>query len=54
MRLEVSTIPERGRDCQFSGQDGGYERLEGGVLSIDRRRDVIETRGTTRSSHEVL
>ena len=54
IRLRVATIPERGEDCQFSAQDGGYERLEGSVLSIDCRRDVIETRGTTRSGNEVL
>ena len=53
IRLEIAAISERG-DCQFSVQDGGYERLEGSMLSIDCRREAIETRGTARSSHEVL
>lgn len=53
IRLGIAEISERG-DCQFSVHDGGYERLKGSMLSIDCRRGVIETRGTTRSGHEVL
>ena len=46
-------MSERG-GYQFSVRDGGDERLKSDVLSSDCRRGMIETRGTTRSSHEVL
>ena len=53
IRLRLAAISERGV-CQFRVQKGGHERLEGSVLSIGCGRDVIETRDTTRSDHEVL
>lgn len=46
-------MSERG-GYQFSVRDGGDERLKGDVLGSNCRRGVIETRGTTRSGHEVL
>jgi len=53
IRLEIAATSKRW-DCEFSVEDGRCERLEGSVLNIDCGRGAIETRGTTRSGHEVL